>query len=107
MSQIVYSLKLMLAHGMEKIVGKTLSPKKTSRYGTRPLNILLSLLESKRKCINSIKLWSEKFSRMEKSRLSYINRIKGKGLSCIIECLRKEPRKLKSKSIDVSTNYAS
>lgn len=107
MSQIVYSLKLMLAQGMEKIVGKTLSPKKTSRYGTRPLNILLSLLESKRKCINSIKLWSEKFSRMEKSRLSYINRIKGKGLSCIIECLRKEPRKLKIKSIDVSTNYAS
>lgn len=45
MSQIVYSLKLMLAHGMEKIVGKTLSPKKTSHYGTRPLNVLLSLLE--------------------------------------------------------------
>lgn len=45
MSQIVYSLKLMLAQGMEKIVGKTLSPKKTARYWTRPLNILLSLLE--------------------------------------------------------------
>lgn len=62
MSQIVYSLKLMLAQGIEKIVGKTLSPKKTFHYGTRALNILLSLLESKRKYINSIKLWSEKFS---------------------------------------------
>lgn len=62
MSQIVYSLKLMLAQGMEKIVGKTLSPKKTSHYATRTLNILLSQLESKRKYINSIKLWSEKFS---------------------------------------------
>ena len=47
MSQIVYSLKLMLAQGMEKIVGKTLSPKKTAHYWTRPLNILLSLLNQK------------------------------------------------------------
>lgn len=107
MSQIVYSLKLLLAQGMEKIVGKTLSPKKTAHYGTRPLNVLLSLLGSRRKCVNSIKLWSEKFSRMEKSRPSYINRIKGKGLSCVIECLRKEPKKLKGKSTDISTNYAS
>lgn len=75
----------MLAQSMEKIVGKTLSPKKTAHYGTRPLNILLSLLESKRKCINCIKLWSEKFFMYEKSRTSYIKRIKGKGLSCIIE----------------------
>ena len=61
----------------------------------------------KRMCLNSIKQWSERFSCWTKSKPSYINRLKGKGLSCIIDVLRKPPIKLEGKSIGTSTSCVS
>jgi len=107
MSQIVYNLKLLLAQGMEHITSKVLSPKKTAHYGSIVLNEIMSLLVYKRKCLNSIKQWSERFSCWTKSKPGYINRLKGKGLSCIIEVLRKTPIKLEGKSIGTSTSCVS
>lgn len=107
MSQIVYTLKLLLAQGMERITSKVLSPKKTAHYGSIVLNEIMSLLTHKRKCLNSIKQWSERFSCWTKSKPSYINRLKGKGLSCIIEVLRKPPINLEGKSNGTSTSCVS
>ena len=99
MSKIVYTLKLLLAQGMERITSKVLSPKKAANYGSIVLNEIMLLLTHKRKCLNSIKQWTEKFSCWTISKPGYINRLKGKGLSCIIEVLRKPPIKLEGKSI--------
>ena len=107
MSQIVYTLKLLLAQGIDRITGKVLSPKKTAHNGSIALNEILSLLAHKRKCLNSIKQWSEMFSCWTKSKPSYINRLKGKGLSCIIDVLRKTLIKLEGKSIGTSTSCVS
>ena len=107
MSQIVYTLKLLLAQGMERITGKVLSPKKTAHNGSIVLNEILSLLTHKQKCLKSIMQWSERFSCWTKSKPSYINRLKGKGLSCIIDVLRKPPIKLEGKSTGTSTSCVS
>lgn len=44
MSQIVYTLKLLLAQGMERITSKVLSPKKAANYGSIVLNEIMLLL---------------------------------------------------------------
>lgn len=44
MSKIVYTLKLLLAQGMERITSKVLSPKKAANYGSIVLNEIMLLL---------------------------------------------------------------
>lgn len=43
MSKIVYTLKLLLAQGMERITSKVLSPKKAANYGSIVLNEIMLL----------------------------------------------------------------
>ena len=93
-SELVYALKLLFAQQLEKLTNKQLSPKKTFHYMTNAMHSILFSLKATKKVLKLLQGLVEVASTWTKSPCSYINRMRGKAMSIIIDKLSQPPIQL-------------